>query len=200
MNKKNLARAEQSLQFELRYGDGLAWIGKGIYFLSVFLALKFSLIFLLLLPPLLYPLYRFIHKEYVLPRRGIARTRINLRPKRLIFGTVIGGSIAMILVLYGMWVFANDVSELGLIIWFGLAIAFIAGNWLHKTIINWDGKHPYPWLDGILLLILIGALLVFGINALNLATACLVYGLFNLVTGVWQFRSFCQNNPVIADE
>lgn len=196
---KTLEKTKRNLLFELNYGDGLIWISKGIYFLLIIPAIRYSLAFFLLMIFMI-PVYRFVRNKYVLPRTGIAKPRLHPRPRNYIPGLILGGGSALIIALFGMWALTNDTGGVYTMLWLGLVIFFLGGNWLIFTLNNWDGKHPYPMYERILVLILLLILPLGELSFLRLSLMLLVYGLFNLAMGLRQFISFLKNNPVLENE
>lgn len=190
---------EKEVLWDLHFGDGLLWIYKGLIFLLIAPAVRYSLALYLLIIPL-YLSYKFIKKKWVLPRRGMARPRLITRPRNLFFGSIWGMIAAILMVGGGMYLTSIDDAGIWWLVWILACITLLVASWLVTALNYWDGKHPYHVLERIVVLILLSCLLWiepdYNIVSLGLGA----YGLFNLIIGLVQFIGFIRKNPVMLNE
>jgi len=190
---------KRSINFDLHYGDGLQWICTGLFGLLIIPALAVSFVFAFAYF-LMLPLYTYLKKKYVAPRRGIAKVRIDPMPKSIFLGTGLAILYALIILGGGYWAYKNNYEGIPMLTFSVTLLLLVAGTWTYYTLNEWDGKHPYPIMERILFLLVILCLPLSNYSMLHLAISWGIYSLFNIVMGCWQFRRFIINNPVIDHE
>jgi len=190
---------KRNINFDLQYGDGLQWIWMGLYNLMIIPIVTTSVptsfaLFLVLFAML--PVYNYVRRKYIIPRRGIAK----VRPKSIIEVTGLGILTALIAVLGGMWATKNNYEGTPMLIWSVAIIILVGIMWTYYALNQWDGKHPYPILERIMVLLLILSLPLSNYSMVHLAIGWCIYSLFTIVMGVRQFYRFIRNNPVLDDD
>ncbi|MDD4231254.1 MAG: hypothetical protein PHU48_01150 [Candidatus Cloacimonetes bacterium] len=197
MDKLSLKNTEKSILWDIRYGDGLLWLYKGIAFVALFLALKVSLLMWLALI-LLFPIQHLIRKRWVIPRRGIVKQRYySNRPKYTTMIIIVGYLYLMLITLH---LFSTRISETMVKVMIFSLYFLLFVNWLVISYLEWDKKSLYPILDRIVILFLLIALWYIKFEFSAFLLLICIYGIFNIIAGTWQFISFIKNNPVQAHE
>lgn len=197
MDKLSLKNTEKSILWDIRYGDGLLWLYKGIAFVALFLALKVSLLMWLALI-LLFPIQHLIRKRWIIPRRGIVKQRYySNRPKYTTMIIIVGYLYLMLITLH---LFSTRISETMVKAMIFSLYFLLFVNWLVISYLEWDKKSLYPILDRIVILFLLIALWYIKFEFSVFLLLICIYGIFNIIAGTWQFISFIKNNPVQAHE
>ncbi|MDD4687679.1 MAG: hypothetical protein PHH38_06320 [Candidatus Cloacimonetes bacterium] len=197
MDKLSFKNTEKSILWDIRYGDGLLWLYKGIAFVALFLALKVSLLMWLALI-LLFPIQHLIRKRWIIPRRGIVKQRYySNRPKYTTMIIIVGYLYLMLITLH---LFSTRISETMVKVMIFSLYLLLFVNWLVISYLEWDKKSLYPILDRIVILFLLIALWYIKFEFSVFLLLICIYGIFNIIAGTWQFISFIKNNPVQAHE
>ncbi len=197
MKQEDLQYPTKSTEWELRYGDGIVWMGQGLSFIILGFAIRVSALYFFILPALLL-VTSILKKRFVSPRRGIARLKTPARRYgRLSTITV---AILLIVILFVFYLIRRESSALLISLILGAGYLVMIVNWLIISYQEWDGKSQYPIWERIVIIALLAALVIRGISAALIGLMLAVYGLFALIWGLSCFIRFIRQNPVIEDE
>ncbi|HQQ68648.1 MAG TPA: hypothetical protein PLX77_07455 [Candidatus Cloacimonadota bacterium] len=122
--------AKRNIHFDLQFGDGLQWIATGLFGLLLVITLTTSIPFITVYF-LMLPLYYYVRRHYVTPRRGIAKPRIHPMPKSLFLGTGLAILISLIVVFGSMWIANNNYKGTPMLIWSVAMVLLTAGMWTY---------------------------------------------------------------------